>query len=159
VGLKPFVKLMTTQGKAAQIVEILGQGFSGTNSVMFGTGSATFTVVSDTYLTAKVPASGATGYVTVATPSGTLTSSQTFKVLPVITGFMPPKGPVGTKVTITGSGFIGATKVTFGGVKAISYTVDSGIQITATVPTGAKTGNIVVTTPGGTASKGTFTVS
>jgi uncharacterized repeat protein (TIGR03803 family) len=158
VGLKPFVKLMTTQGKAEQVVEILGQGFKGTTSVMFGTGSTSFTIVSDTYLTAKVPATGTTGYVTVTTPSGTLKSSQTFKVLPVITSFTPQSGPVGTKVTITGSGFIGATKVTFGGVKAISYTVDSGTQITATVPTGAKTGNIAVTTPGGSASKGKFTV-
>lgn len=88
-----------------------------------------------------------------------LTSSQAFKVLPAITSFTPTIGPVGRKVTITGSGFIGATKVTFGGVKAISFTVSSGTQITATVPTGAKTGNIAVTTPGGTGSKGIFTVS
>ena len=157
-ALKPFVKLMTTQGNAGQTVEILGQGFTGTTMVMFGTGSASFTIVSDTYLTAKVSTSGTTGYVTVTTPSGTLTSSKIFKVLPVITSFTPTSGPVGTKVTITGSGFIGATKVTFGGVKAISYTVNSGTQITATVPTGAITGNIAVTTPGGSASKGTFTV-
>ena len=110
-------------------------------------------------MTAKVPATGTTGYVTVTAPSGTLTSNRTFKVLPAITSFTPTSGPVGTKVTIKGSGFIGATKVTFGGVKAISYTVDSGTQITATVPIGAKTGNIAVTTPGGSASKGTFTVS
>jgi uncharacterized repeat protein (TIGR03803 family) len=158
VGLAPFAKLMTTQGKAGQVVEILGQGFTGTTSVMFGTGPASFTIVSPTYMTAKVPATGTTGYVTVTTPSGTLISSLTFKVLPVITSFTPTAGPVGTKVTITGSGFIGATKVTFGGVKAISYTVHSGTQITATVPIGAKTGNIAVTTLGGSASKGTFTV-
>jgi len=159
VGLAPFVKLMTTQGNAGQIVQLLGQGFTGTTAVRLGRGSASFTVMSDTYMTAKVPATGTTGYVTVATPSGTLTSSQTFQVLPVITSFTPTSGPVGTKVTITGSGFIGATKVTFGGVKATSYTVDSGMQITTTLPTGAKSGNIAITTPGGTASKGTFTVS
>jgi len=159
VGLNPFVKLVTTQGKAGQVVEILGQGFTGTTSVMFGTGSASvITIVSDTYMTAKLPATATTGYVTVTTPSGTLTSSQAFKVLPAITSFTPTSGPVGTKVTITGSGFIGATKVTFGGVKAISYTVDSVTQITATVPPGAKTGNIAVTTPAGGAGKGTFSV-
>jgi len=160
VGLAPFVRLMTTQGNAGQIVQLLGQGFTGTTGVMFGTGSASFTVVSDTFMTAKVPATGTTGYVAVATPSGTLTSGQTFKVLPVITGLTPTSGPVGTEVTITGSGFIGATKVTFGGVKATTYTVNSGAQITATVPTGAKTGMTAVTTPGGTASgKATFTVT
>jgi hypothetical protein len=76
VGLAPFANLMTTQGKAGQTVQILGQGFTGTTSVMFGTGSASFTIVSDTYLTAKVPTSGTTGFVTVTTPSGTLTSEQ-----------------------------------------------------------------------------------
>jgi hypothetical protein len=54
----------------------------------------------------------------------------------------------------------GATKVTFGGVKATNFTVNSGSQITATVPQGAVTGKIKVTTPGGTAtSKGLFTVT
>jgi len=49
---------------------------------------------------------------------------------------------------------------TFGGVKATTFSVDSDIQITATVPTGAKTGKIAVTTPGGTAvSKDAFTVT
>ena len=96
--------------------------------------------VSDTYLTAVVPDEGTQGYVTVTTNSGTLTSSKKFKVIPVIKSFTPTSGPVGTQVTITGGGFHGATKVTFGGVKARSFAVDSGSQITATVPTGAVTG-------------------
>jgi hypothetical protein len=45
-------------------------------------------------------------------------------------------------------------------VKATTFSVDSDTQITATVPTGAKTGKIQVTTPGGTAtSPGVFTVT
>jgi hypothetical protein len=63
-------------------------------------------------------------------------------------------------VTITGTSFTGTKKVTFGGVKATSFTVDSDTQVTATVPTGAKTGHIAITTPGGTAvSKNIFTVT
>ncbi len=50
--------------------------------------------------------------------------------------------------------------MTFGGVKATSFKVDSYTQITTSVPTEAKTGKITVTTPGGTAtSTGTFTVT
>jgi hypothetical protein len=49
----------------------------------------------------------------------------------------------------------GATKVTFGGVAATSFTVVSNTEVTATVPTGAKTGTIVITTPGGTATSAT----
>jgi hypothetical protein len=48
----------------------------------------------------------------------------------------------------------------FGGVKATSFTVNSGTQITATVPSGAVTGKIKVKTKGGTTtSSGTFTVT
>jgi len=159
VGLNPFVSLMTTSGTPSQTIEILGTGLTGATGVNFGSGSASFTVVSDSYMTAVVPARGTTGFVTVTTPSGTLTSSKKFKVIPVISSFAPTSGPVGTQVTIAGAGFTGATKVTFGGVKATAFTVNSATQVTATVPVGAKTGKIAVTTPGGTASKGTFTVS
>lgn len=40
----------------------------------------------------------------------------------------------GTSVTIIGTNFTGATSVTFGGIPATSFTVDSSTQITATVP-------------------------
>lgn len=159
-GISLFVSLLGFPvATAGQTVEILGNGLTGTTKVQFGSGTATFTVVSDTYITAVVPSSGTTGSVVVTTPGGTLTSKQTFKVVPVITSFSPPSGPVGTPVTITGSGFTGATKVSFGGKNATVFTVNSGTQITATVPNGAVTGKIKVTTAGGIAtSTGTFTV-
>ena len=159
-GIASFVSLVGfPSGTAGQTVEILGNGLTGTSSVMFGSGSATYTVVSDTYMTAVVPASGTKGTVTVTTPSGTLKSKQTFTVVPVISSFTPTSGPVGTKVTITGSGLTGASKVSFGGVSA-AFTVNSGTQITATVPSGAVTGKIKITTAGGSVtSSGIFTVS
>ena len=96
----------------------------------------------------------------VIRPGGTLSSNITFRVTPVISSFSPTSGPVGTSVTITGQSFTGATSVSFGGIKATSFTVNSDSQITATVPTGARTGRIFVTTPSGTVSSaGTFTVS
>jgi len=66
-----------------------------------------------------------------------------------ISSFIPTSGSVGSSVTIAGCGFAGATSVTFNGVSA-TFKVDSQIRITATVPTGATTGMIAVTTPGGT---------
>jgi uncharacterized repeat protein (TIGR03803 family) len=160
VGIPPVVSLMPTSGTAGTTVEILGSGLTGTSSVVFGPGSASFTVVSDTNITAIVPASGTTGTVTVTTPSGTLKSKQTFRLVPTISSFTPTSGPVGTQVTITGTGLTGATKVTFGSVKATVFTVISGTQVKATVPAGAKTGKIGITTAGGSAtSKSTFTVN
>lgn len=82
MGLGPFVSTVTRWGKAGQTVQILGTGLTGATGVNFGTGSAAFTVVSDTYMTAIVPSNATTGFVTVTTPSGTLTSNRSFFVIP-----------------------------------------------------------------------------
>src|SRR5207237_1248076 len=91
---------------------------------------------------------------------GTAISAVSFTVInpPTITGFTPASGPVGTSVTISGTNFTGTTGVAFNGASA-TFTVDAATSIQTTVPTGAMTGTISVTTPGGTAtSAGSFTV-
>ncbi|MBI3475975.1 MAG: hypothetical protein HY010_09595 [Acidobacteria bacterium] len=157
-SMPPFVLLTSTMGVVGKSVGILGNGFTGTTSVKFNGASASFKVVSDTYLTAKVP-SGETGTVTVTTPSGTLSSSKPYRVTPKITSVTPASGAVGSTVVIAGSGFIQATGITLGGVKVTSFTVNSDKQVTLTVPAGAKTGKVVITTPGGAATSATFTVT
>jgi subtilisin family serine protease len=78
---------------------------------------------------------------------------------PTITGLSPASGAIGTPVTITGTNFRGASTVSFNSTLASSYTIESATQITATVPEGATTGPISVTTRGGTAtSTDDFTV-
>ena len=150
---------MTISGKAGKVIQVLGNGLTGTTQVMFGAGSASFTVVSDTYLTAVVPATGTSGPVVVTAPSGTRISSKNFKVQPAISSFSPTSGGVGSQVVITGTGLTQTTAVTFGGVRATVFTVNSATQVTATVPEGAKTGKIAITSPGGTASSAAiFTV-
>ncbi|WP_280938469.1 IPT/TIG domain-containing protein [Sinorhizobium sp. A49] len=72
-----------------------------------------------------------------------------------MTSISPTAGPTtgGMTVTITGTGFAGATAVTFGATAATGYTVNSNTQITATAPAGAAgTVDIRVTTVGGTSS-------
>jgi uncharacterized repeat protein (TIGR03803 family) len=159
-GLKPFASLVVIwSGNVGTQVGILGQGFSSATGVKFGTGAGTFTVVSDTYIIATAAAGATTGPVTVLEPGGNLVTPQTFKVIPTISGFSPTSGPVGTQVVITGMSLAQTTSVAFGGVKATNFTVNSDSQVTATVPTGAKTGTIGITTKGGKAtSKGKFTV-
>src|SRR2546427_5707896 len=86
-------------------------------------------------------------------------SATTLAGAPTITSFTPSSGPVGTSVTIGGTSFTGATAVRFNGVST-SFTVISDTAIQATVPTGATTGPLSVTTPGGTAtSPNNFTVT
>jgi uncharacterized repeat protein (TIGR03803 family) len=81
-GLGPFIALVRNSGKVGQTGGILGQGFTGTTSVSLNGVPATFTVVSDTFINATVPAGATTGYVTVTTPSGTLISNVPFHVIP-----------------------------------------------------------------------------
>ena len=80
VGLGPFVETVQNSGKVGASVMILGQGFTGTTGVSFNGAAASYNVVSDTYLTAIVPAGASSGSITVATPSGTLTSNKPFVV-------------------------------------------------------------------------------
>ena len=159
IGAAPFAKLALTSGKVGASIGIFGQGFLAATGVTFGGVAGTFTTSGDGYMTATVPAGAKTGPVVVLIPSGNLTSSQTFKVTPAITSFTPGSGPVGTVVTITGSGLTQASKVTFGGVVAPGFTINSDTKVTVTVPTGGKTGKIAITTPGGVStSAATFTV-
>jgi uncharacterized repeat protein (TIGR03803 family) len=59
---------------------------------------------------------------------------------------LPTLGKVGTRVTIMGTNLTGATRVTFNGTAA-KFTVVSSSEIKTTVPTGATTGKVKVTTP------------
>ena len=80
--------------------------------------------------------------------------------IPVIGGILPPSGPGGTPVTITGIGFTKATAVSFGGTPAASFTVTSDSTITATAPAGSIVvmvlhgghADVTVTTPLGTSA-------
>src|SRR5262249_44739910 len=72
---------------------------------------------------------------------------------PVVSSVSPASGPNGggSSVTITGSGFTGATKVVFRTTPAAGFTVNSDTKITATSPALASGSyQIRVTTPGGT---------
>lgn len=81
-GLGPFVEALPYTGAAGKTIKILGQGLTGTTAVSFNGTSASFTVKSDTYLTATVPLGATTGFVTATTPGGVLTSNQQFRVKP-----------------------------------------------------------------------------
>jgi outer membrane protein assembly factor BamB len=73
---------------------------------------------------------------------------------PKISKFTPTSGTITTKVTLTGSNFLGAKSVKFGAASA-TFHVASATKITTAVPSAASTGKISVTTPGGTAKSAT----
>ncbi len=77
-----------------------------------------------------------------------------------VTSFTPTCGPVGTSVTITGTGFTGADGVVFNGTHAATWSIVNDTTATAIVPAGAVTGYVLVSTPGADVSSSTsFTVT
>jgi IPT/TIG domain-containing protein len=154
-------------GVVGSAVTITGTGFNSggaATAVRFnGTDQPTFTVASDTSITTTVPAGATTGPIAVDAPSGNTVSAGNFVVAPAaaatIVSFSPTTGAVGSTVNITGTNFCGATVVMFNTTAASVFTVNSANSITATVPVGATTGLLHVTTPSGTANSATnFTV-
>lgn len=160
IGAAQYAQLESTSGRETTKVGILGQGFSASSVVKFGGVQATSIQRSGaTFISATVPAGALSAAVTVTTGATTLTSPQIFKVIPTFPSFSPTSGAVGIPVVLTGTGLNQTTKVTFAGTVA-TFTVNSDTQITATVPTGAITGKIGVTTKGGSVtSKTNFTVN
>jgi IPT/TIG domain len=146
-------------GPVGTSVTITGLGFqdgsTATGVAFNGTAATSFTVDSTAQITAMVPAGATTGTISVTDGEGTGTSLVPFTVTPspppTLLTFLPLSGPVGTPVVVTGTGFTGASSVTFDS-QAAAFSVTSDLQIDTTVPVGAETGAISVTTPGGVAT-------
>jgi hypothetical protein len=156
VSTPPSISSFTpSSGPVGTPVTINGSHLTGVSAVSFnGTAAASFTVVSDTEIDAVVAPGTATGAITVTGPSGSRTTLHVFVVTvphPVIQSFGPGQGAVGSTVTILGLHLSNVTAVTFGGVPAVTFSSSDG-SVTATVPAGAASGHIAVTTAGGTAT-------
>lgn len=124
-------------------ITIGGSSFAKVSAVTFGGTPATFTVVSTSKITAKVPAhSSGTVDVRVATGVGpsAVTAETRYTYVshpgPTISSVVPNSGPTagGTTVTINGGNFTGISAVIFGDTPAASYHVVSATQITAVAP-------------------------
>ncbi|WP_152647859.1 IPT/TIG domain-containing protein, partial [Rhodopseudomonas palustris] len=142
------------------VVTIIGKSFTGATAVTFGADAATgIVVVNATTITATSPPH-ATGTVdvTVTTPAGIGIGTGLFSYLrpaPSVTGIDPGSGPTtgGTRVTISGSEFIGVTAVKFGASNATAFTVGNDTQITAISAAGALGSvHVTVTTASGTSA-------
>ncbi|MCG8606958.1 IPT/TIG domain-containing protein, partial [bacterium] len=145
----PSVSSFTPEsGSIGTEVTVSGAGFSGATDVLFnGLSASAFTLDSDTQLRAIVASGAGSGPVSVVNVAGTGNSNNDFILtfVPSVSSFTPTLAPIGTEVTISGINFSGTTDVSFNGVSASSFTLDSDTQIRAEVPTTATTGKISVT--------------
>lgn len=129
-----------TQGTHGTIMTITGTSLSEATGVSIGGIPAlSFTVNDPNSITAVVGA-GSSGVVQVTKASGNSSlAGFTWYPPPVITSFAPASGPVGTVVTISGSGFDPVPSnnlVYFGAVKA-TVTGGSATSLTVMVPVSA----------------------
>jgi hypothetical protein len=144
-------------------VVLRGSGFTGATAVNFGSTAATdFTVLSDSAISAVAPLGTSFVSVTVTTPSGTSNGAEYVYThvsgpAPAVTAVSPNSDSTagGQVVTVTGSNFLGTSRVSFGSMPATSFTVLSATQLTATAPAGsAGTVDVRVTNPDGTSATG-----
>jgi RHS repeat-associated protein len=156
--INPVINTLSPpEGPLGGSITLNGSGFGASqsgNTVQFNGATASISSWSNTSISATVPSNATTGPVTV-TVGGVISDGVTFTVTGTlaVTGASPGVGPVGTSVTITGTGF-GTTQN--GGSASFNGTVGSigswsATQIVAVVPSGTTTGSVSVTVAGVTA--------
>lgn len=151
-------------GAGGTSVTITGDGLAGATAVDFGSTPASFTVNSDTTITAVSPADASgtspdTMDLTVVSPGGTsFTSSSdqfTFYGQPSVTGVNPDHGGSqgGYYVTVSGTNFIGATGVIAGDTPTTFQVINNttlSVYIPASDSGPGDSMRITVSSPGGT---------
>lgn len=159
--LPAITSVSPTTGTSAggTVVTVNGTGFTGATSVAFGsTNGTSLGSITDTSLQITSPAeAGATVDITVTTPVGTSSavSADHFGFLPAVTSISPTAGPIagGTVVTVSGTGFTGATSVAFGGTNGTSLGSITDTSLSITSPAGSVgAADVKVTTPVGTSA-------
>ena len=126
-----------------------------------GNNATSYTINSDTSITATSPAHAAgVADVVVTNETGSSSTSSadhfSYEALPSVTGISPAAGTTngGDVVTITGTGFVvGSTTVAFGAGAGTSVSCTSTTSCSATSPAGsAGVVDLTVTTAGGTST-------
>lgn len=133
---------------AGTIVTIDGTNFNGASAVNFNGTSASFSIVSNTQITAVLPAGATSGVITVITAGGTATSSISFTVNPTPTATATPSVQSvcsGDNVSIVLSSNVGGT--------SYSWTRTNPAGISGTMPSSGTTdpnGTLTSTNTGST---------
>jgi hypothetical protein len=128
VSMRPVITAVNPPAGFASIeITLTGENFTGTSSVQFFDGfdpihnppraAESFRIVDDHTLVVRTPSCCFTGrtFVEVTNPFGTGGGEFTFLLPPSVSSVFPTHGPAsgGTAITVRGSGFTGATAVSF----------------------------------------------
>src|SRR5437660_9201253 len=164
-----ITSLKPNTGEVGSSIVIAGSNFGpsvGNGNVKFnGTSATTITSWGASSITATVPSGATAGNVVVTVAGGVASAGVTFTVTgaPSIISLHDALPILASSIVIAGSNFgpsVGNGNVKFNGTSATTITRRGASSITATVTSGATSGNVVVTAAGGVASAGvTFTVT
>lgn len=140
----PFKSALSANSGATaggETITISGTGLSTATGVSFGANSVVPTVLSDSQISALVPAGAAAGPVGVSVTTAGGTNNGLFYTYiddPAITAVAPASGPAsgGTAVTITGTNLAATDQVTFDGTPA-PFSVINATTVSAVTPPGA----------------------
>ena len=153
----PTLNFPATNAHVGDTLALSGTGFLGVSAVKLGGVPASFTTLSDTSMSVQVPLNAATGTVELDSFLGNAIAPG-FKVIPTLTNFSPSSGAPGTAVSLTGTGFLGATSVAFGNTTLSNFIVYSANSAQANVAAGSASGPVAITASGLTAqSPASFT--
>lgn len=153
-----------TTGPVGIQVTINGMRFANALQVFFNGVAASFSILSDTKISAMVPANAGTGKISVANSFGAGASVGNFVVpdtigSPQIFSFSPVSGKAMDLITVNGQNLSTVTAFFFNGVPA-SFTAVSNTVLQARVPVNATTGKLKAVNPSGEGlSAGLFTVT
>ena len=150
VAVPQISAISPSYGAPAALINIAGNNFGatqGNGSVTVGGAPSRVVSWSNTLIDIQVPSRATTGNI-VVTADGALSNGAafTFYPYPAITGISPASAPVGTPVTITGTGLLdgeGKGAVTFNGTAATILSQTSA-SIQVNVPASATTGPVSV---------------
>jgi uncharacterized repeat protein (TIGR01451 family) len=133
-------------GNEGQSIQVTGANFEYATAVRFGNVAAAFQVTAPGQLVAYVPRGAITAPLTVVNLAGEGRSAQPFSVPgpgPLLLQLDPAIGRPGDTIVLRGLNFLSVTRVSFPGANA-PFQVTASSQISATVPSGASNGPIIV---------------
>jgi hypothetical protein len=162
-GLPNVLAATPNPARPGSVVTLAGTEFLGLRAVSLnGAAIAGATVnAAGTAITFTLPTTATNGVLSITARGGVGTSNVLIvDAAPTITSFTPTSAGagVGAVVTVTGRNFVNVTGVTVSAVAA-PFTVVNANTLTFTVPAGATTGRLIVSTAFGKVTSGTnFTV-
>ena len=152
----PVVKRITpTSGSPGTRITLLGFGFAAGDSVYLGKGMLTIRQVTPNRILAELPPGVDSGPLFIQRGARSYPLRGHFTVIhpPEITTILPSQAPPGTIITINGTHF-GPGSIPMLAGKKLRKIRQTPIQIIAQLPPDARSGRIVIISPGGSATSG-----